>query len=306
MKDIANDLGLSVVTVSKVFRGHHDIGEETRQRVLARIKELNYQPNLAARSLATGRSYFMGLIVPDLMHPFFSEVAKHLASVIRSSGYTLLLSVSDENTSIEKSEVDYLLSRRVDVLLLASSMPGNATVPAVTESEVPVILIDRCFDGMNANFVGVDDELVGRIATQHLIDQDSKRIAIITAASSTGERRLAGYQQALQAAGLPVEPGLVAMREHGDDDACLRRQAGRRVLSQRPSRHGRHAGHSGSRLAHSAGYRCGQLRQRAIRQKPSCTAHLSGSKLQRHWRGGRQDGAGFGRQTGPPPTGGHA
>ena len=128
MKDIAHDLGLSVVTVSKVFRGHHDIGEETRQRVLARIKELNYQPNLAARSLATGRSYFMGLIVPDLVHPFFSELAKHLAGVIRSSGYSLLLSSSEEDTTLELREFEYLLSRRVDVLLVAASISDPASI----------------------------------------------------------------------------------------------------------------------------------------------------------------------------------
>jgi LacI family transcriptional regulator len=117
MKDIAQDLGLSVVTVSKVFRGHHDIGEQTRRRVLDRIKELNYQPNLAARSLATAaRSFLIGLVVPDLVHPFFSEVAKYLAGVIRPSGYTLLISPSEEDSQLEQKEIEYLrFTLRVDV-----------------------------------------------------------------------------------------------------------------------------------------------------------------------------------------------
>jgi transcriptional regulator with XRE-family HTH domain len=82
MKDIARDLGLSVVTVSKVLRDHPDIGEETRKRVLQRVKELDYEPNILARSLVTGRSYLIGLIVPGLIHPFFAEIAKALSKTI--------------------------------------------------------------------------------------------------------------------------------------------------------------------------------------------------------------------------------
>ncbi len=81
MKDIAKDLGVSLITISKVLRNHPDIGEETHQRVLTRIRELDYRPNFAARSLVTGRSYLVGLVVPDLLHPFFAEVAKSLSEV---------------------------------------------------------------------------------------------------------------------------------------------------------------------------------------------------------------------------------
>src|SRR3954462_163592 len=97
LKDIAKDLGVSVVTVSKVLRNHEDIGPETRARVQQRIKELNYQPNLAARSLVTGRSYLMGLVVPDLVHSFFSQLAKDLSRVLRKKGYGLIVSSSDED-----------------------------------------------------------------------------------------------------------------------------------------------------------------------------------------------------------------
>ena len=92
MKDIAKDLGVSVITISKVLRNHPDVGDETRERVLARVKELDYRPNLAARSLATGRTYLIGLVVPDLLHPFFAEIAKALSEVLRQSGYYLIVS----------------------------------------------------------------------------------------------------------------------------------------------------------------------------------------------------------------------
>ena len=91
LKDIARDLGVSVVTVSKVLRGNKDIGEETRRRVLKRMKELNYQPNMLARGLASGKTYTVGLVVPDLTHPFFAEFAKSLSGVLRAGNRALIL-----------------------------------------------------------------------------------------------------------------------------------------------------------------------------------------------------------------------
>ena len=114
MKDIARELGVSVVTVSKVIRNHSDIGEETRQRVLKRIKELNYEPNMAARALVTGRTYSAGLIVPDLVHPFFAEVAAGISDVLRRKNYSLLISSSQGDPDLERQEVKRLLSRRLD------------------------------------------------------------------------------------------------------------------------------------------------------------------------------------------------
>src|SRR5437764_14934964 len=87
LKDIARDLNVSVMTVSRVVRGCADVGAETRSRVLAKSKELNYQPNWVARSLAARRTFIIGLIVPDLMHSFFAEIAKCMAETIRPLGY---------------------------------------------------------------------------------------------------------------------------------------------------------------------------------------------------------------------------
>src|ERR1700733_5245085 len=114
MKDIARELGLSVVTVSKVIRSHSDIGDETRQPVLKRIKQLNYQPNMAARAFVTDRSYSAGLIVPDLMHPFFAEVASGLSDALRRKNYGLLISSSEGDPELERQEIKRLLSRRLD------------------------------------------------------------------------------------------------------------------------------------------------------------------------------------------------
>lgn len=114
MKDIARDLGVSVVTVSKVLRNHQDIGAETRKRVLDRIKDLNYTPNIAARSLVTGRTYLVGLIVPDLLHPFFAQVANSLSGALLKKGYCVTISTSEENPELEEKVINQLLGRRLD------------------------------------------------------------------------------------------------------------------------------------------------------------------------------------------------
>ena len=111
LKDIAQDLNVSVMTVSKVVRGCADVGAETRRRVLARIKELNYQPNWVARSLAARRTFIIGLIVPDLMHSFFAEIAKGVSTTIRPLGYDVVICNSEEDSESEASEVDRLLAR---------------------------------------------------------------------------------------------------------------------------------------------------------------------------------------------------
>src|ERR1019366_5373470 len=97
LKDIARDLGLSIVTISKVLHDHPDIGEKTRKRVLKRLKEVNYRPNFAARSLITGKTWTIGLIVPDLLHPFFAQIAQAVSVEVQKRGYSLLISSSDEN-----------------------------------------------------------------------------------------------------------------------------------------------------------------------------------------------------------------
>ena len=164
MKDIARDLGVSVITISKVLRNHSDVGDETRERVLARVKELDYRPNLAARSLVTGRTYLVGLVVPDLLHPFFAEIAKSLSETLRGSGYYLIVSSSEEDPEIEEQEINQLLARRLDTLIIASCRSTVDMFFRIEKQKTPYILIDRTLPGLTANFIGVDDQAVGRLA----------------------------------------------------------------------------------------------------------------------------------------------
>jgi LacI family transcriptional regulator len=218
MKDIARDLGVSVVTVSKVLRGHSDISPETRERVLRRMKELNYRPNLAARALVTGRTCMIGLVVPDLVHAFFAEVAKGLSRVLRKKGYSLVISSSEEDPELEQQEIDQLLARRVDALVIASTQWTVESFRRIEEQKTPYVLIDRRFVGLVANFVGVDDEQVGMLATEHLIQVGCQRIAHIRGPEiSTALGRLEGYRRALAQHRLSVLPGYLVAGKTGDD-----------------------------------------------------------------------------------------
>jgi LacI family transcriptional regulator len=220
MKDIARDLGVSVITVSKALRNHTDISTATRARVLKRVKELNYRPNYAARALVTGRTHSMGLVIPDLVHSFHSEVANGLAGILRKSGYSLLISSSEENPEIEKQAIDQLIARRVDALLVASTQWTVEAFRRVEEANIPYILLDRHFSGLAANFVGVDDELVGTIATEHLVEIGCRTIAHIGGLRiSPAFGRLAGYKLALAKHGLSRGPEYVVTHDRLDESA---------------------------------------------------------------------------------------
>ncbi len=218
LKDIARDLGLSVVTISKVLRDHPDIAEETRRRVRKRVKELNYQPNYAARSLITGRTWTIGLVVPDLLHPFFSEIAGAITSEIRKNGYSLIISASDDDPELEQQEIQQLVARRVDVLLVASVQWSIESFRRIEEQKIPYILVDRQIPGFEANFVGVDDRAVGVMATSHLIEQGCQHIAHIRGPEvSTAIGRLEGYRQALSMYQMVPLPGhIVSIGVSGD------------------------------------------------------------------------------------------
>jgi LacI family transcriptional regulator len=218
LKDIARDLGVSVVTVSKVLRGNTDIGEATRRRVLKRMKELNYQPNMMARGLASGKTYTVGLVVPDLVHPFFAEFAKSLGGVLRASKRALVLASSEEDPEVERQEIRTLLSRGVDVLLIASCQANLRNFYELGDERIPYLLFDRNFPHLAAHFVGSDDVHVGELATKHLMEIGRRRIAHIGGKNTSPSfDRLRGYRQALAEGGLTVPEKCVVVRERVEE-----------------------------------------------------------------------------------------
>jgi LacI family transcriptional regulator len=227
MKDIARDLGVSAVTISKVLLNHDDISPETRERVLKRIKELNYQPNQNARALATGKTHLIGLIVPDLLHQFFAQLTKGISRTLRTHGYGLIMASSEENPEFEKQEIQQMLARRVDALIIASAQ-RTPDFSRITDHRVPYVLVDRKFEDHEANFIGTDDKRAGMLATEHLIANGCRRIAYIGGDyPSTAAERLGGFREAAAKHGIDIPAKYVVRRTHLDDAAD---STGRRAM----------------------------------------------------------------------------
>jgi LacI family transcriptional regulator len=238
LKDIADDLGISMITVSKVLRDKPDVSEQTQRRVLQRVKEVNYRPNMMARGLASGKSYTVGLIVPDLVHTFFAELAKGLSGALRRHSYQLVLASAEEDPNLERDEIDKLLARGVDALLIASCQTDPKGLSALARGNIPYVLIDRMLPKLKAHFVGTNDLEAGYIATEHLIQLGRERIAHIGGALiSTSVDRLKGYRNALEAHGIPYREEYVAIRaklEDAGDQAGRSAMDALRQLKKRP------------------------------------------------------------------------
>lgn len=229
IKDIAEDLGLSPMAVSKALRDHSDIGKDTKARVLKRAAELNYRMDWVARSMKTGHTYLVGLVIPDLKQSFFAEIATAVTAILAPAGYHLVISHSDESAEEEATHIDLLVSRKVDGLIIASAQRSPQSLEAL---KIPYVLIDRRIRGLDANYVGTRDEEVGYLATHHLIEQGCRQIAHLKGpALSTAAGRLRGYRRALAAHQLPAQGDLVLEAGHEDASGY---QAMREVLKRRP------------------------------------------------------------------------
>ncbi len=206
MKRIASELGVSITTVSKVLNNRDDIGHATRARVLAKVAELGYQPNAVARSLTLRRTHTLGIVIPDLMHSFFVEIVAGLESVARAREFGLLLCSSNEDPQRERDEIEMLRQRQVDGIVLASTnAAGNTDLLKRLEAlGIGLVMIDRDdHPDVRCDRVVTDDEMVGRLATTHLIEQGRRAIAHIAGPSIVhAKRRADGYRAALKAHGM--------------------------------------------------------------------------------------------------------
>lgn len=232
MKDIAEALGVSIVTVSKALRNHPDIAIETRDKILARVKELNYRPNLMARSLVTGHSELVGLVVPDLVHPFFGEIAKALSSSLRQQKFYLIVSSSDGDPALEQAQIDHLMAYRLDALVVASCQPTSVNLSRVAQQGTPLILLDRSFEDLKSHFIGSDDHEIGVLATEHLIASGQTRIAHIRGpANSVAEQRLAGFTDTMRAHRLVIPPTYISPKPADANHRESGRAAMKRLLA---------------------------------------------------------------------------
>jgi LacI family transcriptional regulator len=163
------------------------------------------------------RAPLAALIVPDLVHPFFAELAKGLSDALRDS-HSLVIASTEEEAEVERRQIDDLLAREIDALFIASVQTRLTRIRPLLERDRPVVLVDRRLPGWQGHFVGMDDRRIGQLATEHLIAVGCRRIAHIGGAGvSTATDRFDGYRQALITQGLPASRELTVTRAHGDD-----------------------------------------------------------------------------------------
>ncbi len=213
IKDIARILGISPSTVSRALKDHPDINSDTKKAVNELARKLKYQPNAVALSLKNSRSNTIGIIIPEIVHYFFSSVISGIEDIASQRGYTVIICQSNESFDREVANANALLSHRVDGILISVSKQTNTFThfQNLQEGGIPLVFFDRIAPEINADQVIIDDIEASYHATRHLIENGCKRIAHFAGPQSLliGRNRLQGYINALTEAGLPVDNRLI-------------------------------------------------------------------------------------------------
>ncbi len=214
LRDVAALAGVSVKTVSNVVNDYQHVRPSTRERVQRALAELNYRPNLAARNLRSGRSGIVALALPELDIPYFAELARCIIRAAEQQSWTVLLDQTDGLAAREAVVLDGIRDQLIDGLIF-SPLASGPDVLARRRDDTPMVLLGERFAGSAADHVAIDNIAAAYDATTHLTSLGRQRIAAIGArdgapAAATAHQRLAGYRQALTAAGRPRRRGLVA------------------------------------------------------------------------------------------------
>ncbi len=208
--DVAKKAGVSTMTVSRAMNNKGEITEATRQKVLQAAADLAYRPSRIARSLVTRKTMQIGLVVPDITNPFFSQIALGAQNAAWEAGYNLLLLNTMENLERETAILNLLEESQVDGVILCSPRLPEAHLESQLAKQAATVLINRPLAGKVAGLIHIADEAGAAQAVTHLISGGRRRIALLSGPprSFSGQNRQKGYVRALEQAGLPVDPAL--------------------------------------------------------------------------------------------------
>ena len=204
INDIANQAGVSKSTVSHVINNTRFVEETTRQKVLRIIQTTGYQPSLTARSLTTNRTETIGVILSDITSQFFIDVVRGIEEITRPACYSLIVCDTDESREDEDHYLSLLVRQRVDGIIAAAAHKNWDVFNLAAKTQIPIVFVDRKFEGMEGPFVGADNFKGAAEAARHLIERGHRRIGVISGPldlSTMGER-LAGFQQTLFSNGI--------------------------------------------------------------------------------------------------------
>jgi DNA-binding LacI/PurR family transcriptional regulator len=212
IKDIARNLGVSVSTVSRALKDHPDISPETKLMIKTYAEQVNYRPNVLALSLRRQKSYTIGLIIPAIVHHFFSSVISGMEELAYKEGYNLIICQSNENQHREAINLQTLIDHRVDGILVSLSKTTQSFDPFIEafESGLPIVFFDRVCPDIESDRILTDDFHGGRIAAEHLIKRGCKNILHLAAPQHLliGKGRYDGYCEALKSKGIEVREEL--------------------------------------------------------------------------------------------------
>lgn len=246
--EVAREAGVSTATAARALGGYGSVSEKARASVAAAADRLGYRPNGLARSMITGATHTVGVLVPDIENPFFSRALRGIADVAHDRGYEVLLVNTDEDVEIERKALEVLTERRVDGLVVApTDVSDRDAMQAVIDTGTPMVFIDRTIPGVPADVVGIDNRAAAREATERLIGAGHQHIGLVTGApaelqaklsraglrgverlaATTVGTRAAGYRDALLAAGVSPRADLVSAEGFRRDQAAA---ATRRLL----------------------------------------------------------------------------
>lgn len=213
LKEIAETLGISITTVSKALKNYPDVSEKTRKAVVALAEELNYTPNSFAVNLRTKESKTIGLIIPEVVHHFFSNVINGIIAEAEKKGYLVIILQSNESLELEKKQVALLVNKRVDGIIMSLSNESNNDfhIKEILRKEIPLVQFDKISKLIPSSKVIINDQKAAMEAVQHLIDKGCKKIAHIRGPENPQNAidRFIGYKKALEKNGIPYDSKLV-------------------------------------------------------------------------------------------------
>jgi len=233
--DVARESGVSIFTVSAVINNKTHVSKARRQRVEDAIRKLNYRPNLIARSLIKQKTQTIGMIVTDIANPFFPMVVRGAEDAAHKHGYNLLLCNSDDVDEKEEKELELLLSKRVDGILLTKTAGDfrPSLRQMIKDVNIPFVLVMRTYPQLTKDAVISDDYQGAYEAVRHLARAGRRRIGLVSGPMkvSNAKERYRGFREALEAEKLPYEPELVTEGDYRIESGF---RAGHALLSQRP------------------------------------------------------------------------
>ncbi|MFJ5291845.1 MULTISPECIES: LacI family DNA-binding transcriptional regulator [unclassified Streptomyces] len=230
IKDVAAGAEVSVATVSRVLNGHPSVRPDTRTRVMAAVEALGYRPNAVARSLRTQQTRTLGLVISDVLNPYFTELARSVEDEARAHGYSVIIGNADEQPALQDHHIRTLTDRRIDGLLVSPTDGGSPLMLDAVRAGVPMVFVDRWIPGVDVPVVRSDGRGAVRDLVAHLYALGHRRLSIIAgpATTTTGSERVDAFREALREHGLPLPDARIG---HGDFQAASGRREAARLLA---------------------------------------------------------------------------